>query len=83
VGRLEPGYAADLIVINVDTPHLTPLFDVPSALTYAARGSDVRHVVVAGDLVVQDRQVLTFDLKEVMAQVQGMAGQVQKGLSEV
>lgn len=75
-GRLEPGFAADLIVLDTRAPHLTPLNDVPSALAYQARGGDVRHVVVNGKLVVQDRRVLTFDLPSVMAKVRSLAKKV-------
>ena len=75
-GRLEPGFFADLIVINTNAPHLTPLNDVPSAVAYQARGGDVRHVVVNGKLVVQDRKVLTFDLDAVTAEVRSLAEKV-------
>ena len=39
----------------------------------------MRHVAVEGRLLVRDRQVLSFDLKEVMAQVRGLAAQVAAG----
>ena len=76
VGRLEPGFFADLIVLNTKAPHLTPLNDIPSALAYQARGADVRHVVVGGKLSVQDRRVLGFDLPGVMAKVRVLAQKV-------
>lgn len=76
-GRLRPGYAGDLIVLQTDAPHLTPLYDVPSHLVYAARGGDVRHVVVDGRVLVRDRRVLSFDLDEVMARVRELAARVR------
>lgn len=75
-GRLAPGRAADLVVLELNAPHLTPLYSVPSHLAYAARGGDVRHVVVDGRLVVRDREVLSFDLGEVMERVQRLADRV-------
>jgi 5-methylthioadenosine/S-adenosylhomocysteine deaminase len=75
-GRLLPGYAGDAVVLDTNQPHLTPMFDPSSALVYAARGSDVRHTVVDGKVLVQDRQVLSFDLPEVMTQVRDLARQV-------
>ncbi len=73
VGSLQPGYQADIIVLQAKAPHLAPLFDPASALVNQCRAADVRHVLVAGRQVVADRQVLTFDLKEVMARVRHMA----------
>ncbi|WP_435123951.1 amidohydrolase [Halobaculum sp. D14] len=60
-GRIEAGAAADLAVVDLDAPHLTPQHDLVSHLVYAARGSDVRHTVCDGDVVMRDRDVLGFD----------------------
>jgi len=62
-GRIEPGAAADLIVVDLDAAHLTPAPDdrVVSHLAYAARGSDVRHTVCDGRVLMRDREVVTMD----------------------
>ena len=60
-GQIEPGAAADLAVVDLDAPHLTPVHDPVSHLAYAARGSDVRHTVCDGDVLMRDREVLTLD----------------------
>lgn len=60
-GRIEAGRAADLAVVDLDAPHLTPEHDLVSLLVYAARGSDVRHTVADGEVVMRDREVLPFD----------------------
>ena len=67
VGRIEPGAAADLAVVDLDAPHLTPSPDdrLVSHLAYAARGSDVRHTVCAGRVLMRDREVLTMDARAV------------------
>lgn len=77
IGALRPGMAGDVVVINLDAPHLTPRFDLVSHLIYAVRAADVRDVVVAGRQVVADRRVLTMDLERVMAKVRELAGRVQ------
>jgi 5-methylthioadenosine/S-adenosylhomocysteine deaminase len=64
-GRIEPGEAADLAVVSLDAPHLTPVHDVVSHLVYAARGSDVRHTVCDGQVLMRDREVLTLDVERV------------------
>ncbi|WP_049984460.1 amidohydrolase [Halorubrum sp. BV1] len=66
-GRIEPGAAADLAVVDLDAPHLTPVHDPVSHLAYAARGSDVRHTVCDGTILMRDRDVLTLDADEVRA----------------
>ena len=60
-GTLEIGKAADLIVVDVNQPHLTPLYDPFSHLVYAARAADVRHVMVGGRWLLSDRQFTTLD----------------------
>ncbi len=60
-GRIEEGALADLAVIDLEKPHLTPAHDLVSHLAYAVRGSDVRHTVVDGEVVVRDRTVVTLD----------------------
>jgi 5-methylthioadenosine/S-adenosylhomocysteine deaminase len=72
-GRIEPGAAADLAVVSLDAPHLTPVHDVVSNLVYAARGSDVRHTVCDGQVLMRDREVLTLDAASVVEDAQARA----------
>jgi 5-methylthioadenosine/S-adenosylhomocysteine deaminase len=60
-GRVEAGAPADLAVVDLAAPHLTPEHDLVSLLAYAARGSDVRHTVCDGQVLMRDREVLTLD----------------------
>jgi len=60
-GRIEPGAAADLAVVDLEAPHLTPAHDLVSHLAYAARGSDVRHTVCDGRVLLRDREVTVLD----------------------
>ena len=60
-GRIEPGRRADLAVVDLGAAHLTPSHDVVSNLAYAARGSDVRHTVCDGRVLMRDREVTTLD----------------------
>jgi 5-methylthioadenosine/S-adenosylhomocysteine deaminase len=62
LGVLAPGAAADVIVVDLDRPHLQPLHLLESALVFCALPSDVRHVVVDGRIVVRDRSVTTVDV---------------------
>lgn len=61
IGTLQAGKAADLIVVDLNRPHLTPLYDAISHLVYCARGSDVRDAIVNGRPVVRDGRVTTVN----------------------
>jgi 5-methylthioadenosine/S-adenosylhomocysteine deaminase len=76
IGTIEIGRRADLIVVDPDRVHLTPLYDPASHLVYAADRADVRHVIVDGRVVVEDRDIKTFDLRRVMAEVRRLAAMV-------
>ncbi|WP_418283755.1 amidohydrolase [Halorubrum sp. DTA46] len=72
-GRIEPGAAADLAVVDLDAPHLTPVHDPVSHLAYAAHGSDVRHTVCDGQVLMRDREVLTLDAGRVQERAEDAA----------
>jgi 5-methylthioadenosine/S-adenosylhomocysteine deaminase len=61
VGQIEAGGVADIAVVDFDAPHLTPVHDHVSHLAYAARGSDVRHTICDGEILMEDREVQTLD----------------------
>jgi 5-methylthioadenosine/S-adenosylhomocysteine deaminase len=67
IGSIEVGKRADLIVIERDRPHVAPDADPWSTIVYAARGSDVRHTLVDGDVLVRDFRSTRFDPAEVVA----------------
>jgi 5-methylthioadenosine/S-adenosylhomocysteine deaminase len=76
IGSLEVDKRADLIIIDTHKPHLTPLYDPVSHLVYAASGSDVRDVIIDGQIVVRNGAPLTFDLEAVVEAVQELAPQI-------
>ena len=78
IGSLERGKLADIVLIDLDRPELTPLYDVYSHLVYTIKGPHVSSVLVGGKFVVRDRQVLTLDVEEVM----GKAREIQQRIGE-
>ena len=77
VGSVEPGKCADLIVVDMRKPHLTPLYHFYSQIVYACRGSDVRDVIIDGKLVMHDRRMLTLDVQKTMDDVRQIAERVR------
>jgi len=69
VGALEPGYLADLILVDMSGPHVQPLHSITASLVYATRASDVQTVIVDGKILMRDRQLLTLNKAEIVEQV--------------
>ena len=66
VGSIEKGKIADIIVVNINKPHLTPLYNVYSHIVYAVMASDVENVMVNGNLVLDERKLTTADEAEIV-----------------
>lgn len=69
LGAVEAGYLADLILIDLNGTHHQPLYNVGMSLVYNLQPPDVRTVIIDGQVVMRDRQLLTIDKAEVFAQV--------------
>ena len=65
-GSLEVGKRADLIVIDTNKPHLVPMYNPYSHLVYAAGGHDVTHSIIDGNIVMEDRRLLTLDIENII-----------------
>lgn len=76
IGALEPGKRADLILVDVDQPHLAPLDDPFGVLVYNASGRDVTHVMVDGALLVADRRLTYADTSDLIRDAQATATRV-------
>ncbi|MDE6622845.1 MAG: amidohydrolase [Alistipes sp.] len=69
LGVLKAGALADVIVVDLQKPHLQPIHDPVSNLVYCAKASDVETVVVDGELLVEERRVRGIDLPKLFADV--------------
>lgn len=69
VGTIEKGKKADIIVVDLQSPHLVPLYNPFSALVYSAGGADVRDVMVNGQILLRDRVFQTLEPAEIMERV--------------
>ncbi|WP_136513623.1 amidohydrolase [Geomonas edaphica] len=76
IGSLEEGKRADLIVIDLNSPHLVPLYNVYSQLVYAANGEDVETVIINGKIVMKNRKLLTLDEDTVMQEAMKLAQKI-------
>ena len=76
IGSLEVGKRADLIVLDADSPSLTPNFNPHTTIATSVTRADVVHVLVDGKVVVRDRKCLTIDHKAAVNAVKALGKQV-------
>lgn len=66
IGRLAPGHAADMVVIDTRQAHFQPLLRPLGALVHVGQGRDVEHVFVAGEQVIRDGAPTRVDMRAVI-----------------
>jgi 5-methylthioadenosine/S-adenosylhomocysteine deaminase len=77
-GSLKAGMKADIIIINLNKPHLTPLYNEYSHIVYAVNGADVDTVLIDGKVVMKNRKLLTLHEEDIMAAVEETAMRIRK-----
>jgi 5-methylthioadenosine/S-adenosylhomocysteine deaminase len=60
-GSIETGKRADIAIVDLNSLHQTPMYNVYSHLVYATKASDVRTVIINGQIVMLDRVLLTLN----------------------
>jgi len=78
IGSLEKGKRADLIIVDLNRPHLVPLYNVYSLLVYAANGADVETVIIDGRIVMQNRKLLTLDEESIKQEARKLALKIRE-----
>lgn len=79
IGTLAVGKKADIILIDLNKPHLTPCGDHVSMLVYSAAGSDVSHVICDGKIIMADYEIKTLDETEIMSKCRALASKLLSG----
>ncbi|WP_058118907.1 amidohydrolase [Photobacterium kishitanii] len=82
IGSLEVGKLADIIVIDTKAPNMIPVYNPYSALVYSAYATNVKHSVVDGKLLMEDRNILTVNEKAVRDEALKFADVVRKTVIE-
>jgi 5-methylthioadenosine/S-adenosylhomocysteine deaminase len=81
IGSLEAGKRADLIIVDLESAHQTPVYNVYSELVYATKASDVETVIINGRIVMQSRRVLTIDERSVRVKANEYRDRIKKSIS--
>ena len=74
----EEGKIADLVFIDLNKPRTTPIYDVHSSLVYAAHSGQIQSVMINGEFVMKDKQMLTLDEEKIKAEAQELANKIKK-----
>lgn len=80
-GSLERGKLADVIVIGTKSANMTPIYNPYSAIVYSAYATDVRHSIVDGKLLMEDRKALTVDEKDIIERANAFSAKIKKALT--
>lgn len=67
-GTIEVGKRADLILVDIDTAHLQPVNEIFSQIVHCAKASDVKTVIVDGEILMRDRQLTRLDGQKILAE---------------
>ena len=73
IGSIEVGKKADLILVDMNKPHLYPRHNVVSALAYSCQASDVETVIVDGKVLMEKYELKTIDIEKVMYNAEKVA----------
>jgi cytosine/adenosine deaminase-related metal-dependent hydrolase len=77
IGRLQPGYCADVVLYDLHTPVWTPLNDPVQQMVFAETGGSVHTVIIDGEIVVEDRRIVAFDAEQTMAEARPMLNAIR------
>jgi 5-methylthioadenosine/S-adenosylhomocysteine deaminase len=78
-GVLQEGADADLILVNMDRPHLMPRHDPAANLVHSARGGDVAYVIVDGKILLRDGELTTLDEEKIKREAEARAFRMVQG----
>jgi cytosine/adenosine deaminase-related metal-dependent hydrolase len=79
LGRLAPGAKADVVMVDLDTLWMRPVYDPLRSLVFSATSRAVKHVFVGGERVVDDGRILTQDEDQMIRDLQAAAERTLQG----
>ncbi|WP_028307370.1 amidohydrolase [Desulfitibacter alkalitolerans] len=69
IGKIQAGMQADIILVDLNSPHLQPLHDVNAHLVYSAGAADVDTVIINGRVVMKNKEIKTIDEERVTFEI--------------
>jgi 5-methylthioadenosine/S-adenosylhomocysteine deaminase len=78
IGRLAPGYEADIVFLRLDSPHFVPLRSPLIQMVFGENGASVQTVMIGGRIVFQDGKLLTLDENVLRREAEEAAGRLDR-----
>ncbi|MEN1761019.1 amidohydrolase [Anoxynatronum sibiricum] len=69
IGDLKPGMKADMILIDLNKPHLYPRLNLEASMVYSAQASDVDTVIINGKIIMEKKEMKTLDLERIYFEI--------------
>jgi Cytosine deaminase and related metal-dependent hydrolases len=82
-GTIETGKRADLILVDLDTLHSQPMNEIFSQIVHCAKASDVRTVMINGEVVMRDRRFTGLDEKKILADAKAANHDLMRRVDEL
>lgn len=76
VGRIKEGYKADLIMVNLNKPNMTPCYDIYSNLVFSANGSEVETVIIEGKIIMHKGEFISIDEEKLLYECNKICGEL-------
>jgi len=83
LGRIAPGFKADLTLIDMKDPTFSPMNSAARQLVHIEAGRGVRHVICDGKIVVRDRQLTTIDETTIYEAVKAVMPEFRRDFSAI
>ncbi|ALS34728.1 hypothetical protein PTRA_b0210 [Pseudoalteromonas translucida KMM 520] len=80
IGSLTVNKLADIIVIGTKSPNMTPIYNPYSAIVYSAYATDIRHSIIDGKLLMEDRKALTVNEEDIIKRAHAFSEQIKQSL---
>jgi ATP:corrinoid adenosyltransferase len=71
----------DVIILDLNKPHLQPVYNIVSHLVYSATGADVRDVIIDGKVIMENRKLLTLDEWKILARMGELRQEIVERIS--
>ncbi|MGB8038000.1 MAG: amidohydrolase family protein [Pseudolabrys sp.] len=82
LGRIEPGYLADIVLLDLDSEGLTPLNNAANQLVLCENGRAVRTVIVNGRIVLDQGEPTMIEAKSIRARARESARRLSRNIQQ-
>lgn len=83
IGSIEPGKLADIVIIETKSPNMMPNYDPFATLVFQANPSNVDTTIVNGKIIVENKELKTYDIKKNIKQMKEIENDIAKFAKEL